>query len=105
MTAEYKVVPAADLPAVINGMMDVIFAFAVVLANRQLIEREDLARTLEQVVEQQRRQGIGNPEARHLLSRILIEALRIPVGSGLRVVDGGKSAEPVPDDPGPRPAA
>jgi hypothetical protein len=69
----------------------------VTLCNAGIVDRAVMARTLGEIAEQQARQG-GDSASRSLVPRILADMLNVPVSPGLRVVDGGRSGEPRPDD-------
>ncbi len=93
--------------SMVTGLVESMVAFGVALANRGLIGREEIAGTMEELIEQQRRHGAGDLAARAMVPTMLAQMFRMPVAPGLQVIEGGKapSSAPAPDDPDPPRAA
>lgn len=89
----------SNLPELVNGMADCIFAFGQLLANAGLLDRRDLAAAFSTAVDQGARQQAqlgGDVASRTMIARALAEAFAMPlVGdrSGLRIIDGGKPGD------------
>ena len=99
-----------DLGLVINGVLDVIFAFAMTLERKGVMERCELATMFRFVSDQATKQS-GRTK-RTLIAEMMIEAFEMPVaGDQVRerwqVVDGGKPGDAAPgaDDDNLPPAA
>jgi hypothetical protein len=81
-----------DLGLVVNGVFDVVFAFARALEQRGLLDRREIAGLLTEAKAQiEAQQG---PSVRTILCDLMIQAFAMPqVGedarSRLRVLDGG----------------
>ncbi len=82
---------SADLGAFASGMLDVIFAFSIVLERKGLMDRAEIVDTLRQVQAQTTRDG---PAARSTVVDLMLQAFNIPVAgeqarARLTVIAGG----------------
>jgi hypothetical protein len=96
-------VPNEQLPQVLNGMLDVLFAFSIALERKGLLSRGEIVAVLEAVKAQTTEWTGGTTPARALIADLMIQAFEIPVaGEQVRqswqVVDGGKPAAAAPGD-------
>ncbi len=89
--------PPDIIGQMLTGMIEVMFGFGVVLANRGLVERAELAREFRFLVEQQRLNtktiaGQAELEARSAAALTLAELFARPVHHGPVVIQGGKGS-------------
>jgi hypothetical protein len=85
-------IPGSEIGAVIGGVLDVIFAFAITLERAGLLDRSAIADTLTKVKEQTAAQK-GPSSARGTVAELMLQALKLPVAgeqarTRLRVIAG-----------------
>lgn len=108
-TAPAITIPGEQAGELITGMLDVLVAFGVVLANRGLIERADIADAMGRCLEQLTRHPVNTPARRYPIETMrAIFSIPVTAGgrgrAGLVPIDGGKASAP-DDDPPADPAA
>jgi hypothetical protein len=84
---------ADQLGAFACGMMDVIFAFSIVLERHGLLQRAEIADVLAEVQQQAQKQD-GQPTARTLVATLMRQSFGLPVAgeqarARFKVIDGG----------------
>ena len=93
-----------DLGAFASGMLDVVFAFSVVLERKGLLSRSEIADTLRQVKAQvEAQEGVGTKRA--AVAELMLQAFDMPVAGDqararLQVVEGGRAGQREADRPG-----
>ncbi len=89
---------AEQLGQVLNGMLDVMFGFAIALERKGLLPRCEIVEVLGQVIRQATEQE-GAPTKRTAIVELMLQALHRPIAgadarSRLQVLDGGKLHRP-----------
>jgi hypothetical protein len=86
-------IAAAQIGPLISGLLDVMFAFAIILEQRGVLSREELVEGLivmqAEIAEQE-----GGPSARSTVVDMMTEAFRLPIAgkqtrARFTVIDGG----------------
>jgi hypothetical protein len=70
-------IPGNEIGAVVGGVLDVIFAFAITLERAGLLDRSAIVETLNQVKEQIAEQGLSSK--RGAVAELMLQALKLPV--------------------------
>ena len=86
-------IPDDQIGAFASGMLDVLFAFAIVLERRGLLARSEIAAALA-VVQKQAEEQEGKRTARTLVAELMRKAFDLPFAgeqarARLTVIDGG----------------